>query len=95
MAVAGSPGNPVLTPSASIPIVDPTTGKLTFTGMQLLQQLASALNRISPLLFSGTGSPEGVVMSNPGAIYLNQSGGADTTLYVKESGDGNTGWTAK
>lgn len=43
----------------------------------------------------GSGSPEGVVTASPGTAYLNTSGGAGTTLYVKESGTGNTGWVAK
>lgn len=43
----------------------------------------------------GTGSPEGVVTAPPGVGYLNDSGGAGTTLYVKESGTGKTGWVAK
>lgn len=46
-------------------------------------------------LFSGSGSPEGVVTANPGSMYLNTAGGAGTTLYVKESGGSNTGWVAK
>jgi len=44
---------------------------------------------------SGTGSPNGVVSANTGSMYTNASGGASTTLYVKTSGSGNTGWTAK
>lgn len=43
----------------------------------------------------GTGSPEGNVTGNVGDIYINTSGGANTTLYIKTSGTGNTGWTAK
>ena len=43
----------------------------------------------------GTGSPEGVVTASPGSLYTNWSGGAGTTLYVKESGNGNTGWIGK
>lgn len=46
-------------------------------------------------LFSGTGSPESVVTANVGCLYLRTDGGASTTLYVKESGTGNTGWVAK
>ena len=47
-------------------------------------------------IYSGTGSPNGVVTANPGSLYLNQSGGSSTTLYVKESGSGtNTGWVGK
>lgn len=43
----------------------------------------------------GTGSPQGVVTAPAGSIYLNTSGGASTTIWVKESGTGNTGWVAK
>lgn len=45
--------------------------------------------------FTGTGSPEGVITARPGSMYTNESGGAGTTLYIKESGAGNTGWIAK
>jgi hypothetical protein len=44
---------------------------------------------------SGGGSPEGVVTATVGSLYTNRGGGAGTTLYVKESGSGNTGWVAK
>ena len=42
-----------------------------------------------------SGSPEGVVAAAPGALLLNVGGGAGTTLYIKVSGTGNTGWVAK
>jgi hypothetical protein len=44
---------------------------------------------------SGTGSPEGVLTAPQGSLYTRTDGGANTTLYVKESGAGNTGWVAK
>ncbi len=45
---------------------------------------------------TGVGSPEGVVPANTGSMYTNQSGGAGTTLYVKESSPTTTtGWVAK
>ena len=44
---------------------------------------------------AGAGSPEGVITADIGTIYLNTTGGVNTTLYVKTSGAGNTGWTAK
>ena len=44
---------------------------------------------------TGTGTPEGVVTAAVGSIFLRTNGGAGTTLYVKESGTGNTGWVAK
>lgn len=43
----------------------------------------------------GSGSPEGVVTAPVGHLFLRSDGGATTTLYVKTSGAGNTGWTAK
>lgn len=43
---------------------------------------------------SGSGSPESSVTSSVGGLYLRTDGASGTTLYVKESGTGNTGWTA-
>ena len=48
-----------------------------------------------PRDMSGTGSPEGVVTAPKGSLWRRTDGGASTTLYVKESGSGNTGWVAK
>lgn len=45
--------------------------------------------------FSQTGSPESVYAARIGTLYTRLDGGASTTLYVKTSGTGNTGWTAK
>lgn len=47
------------------------------------------------LIRTGLGSPEGVYFGAVGSLYLRTDGGAGTTLYVKESGTGNTGWAAK
>jgi hypothetical protein len=44
---------------------------------------------------TGAGTPEAVVTASRGSIFLRNDGGAGTTLYVKESGTGNTGWVAK
>lgn len=44
---------------------------------------------------AGTGSPEGVLAAAVGSMYTREDGGASTTLYIKESGSGNTGWVAK
>jgi hypothetical protein len=43
----------------------------------------------------GTGTPEGVVAAGIGSIFYRTDGGAGTTLYVKQSGTGNTGWVGK
>lgn len=44
---------------------------------------------------SGSGDPEGVVSGKVGSMYLRADGGVGSTLYVKESGAGSTGWVAK
>lgn len=46
-------------------------------------------------VIQGTGTPEGVVTAAIGALFVRTDGGAGTTLYVKESGTGNTGWVGK
>ena len=43
---------------------------------------------------TGTGTPEGAVTAGVGSIYRRLNGGTGTTLYVKETGTGNTGWVA-
>jgi hypothetical protein len=51
----------------------------------------------TPTVFlgSGNGSPEGAIAAPIGSLWTRLDGGAGTTLYVKESGTGNTGWVAK
>lgn len=41
------------------------------------------------------GTPEGSIVAGIGSLCVRTDGGAVTTLYVKESGVGNTGWVAK
>lgn len=55
----------------------------------------SAVVGSSPKLITGTGSPEGVEAAGPGSRYTNLSGGSGTSLFVKETGTGNTGWIGK
>lgn len=44
----------------------------------------------------GFGDPNGRVRAGLGALYLNKSGGAGNTLWVKESGANTAnGWVAK
>lgn len=42
-----------------------------------------------------TGTPEGQITAPVGSLARRTDGGPATTLYVKESGAGNTGWIAK
>lgn len=47
------------------------------------------------LVLAGTGTPEGAITAPVGSLFLRSDGGANTTLYSKETGTGNTGWTAR
>lgn len=47
------------------------------------------------ILTSGAGTPEGSLTAPVGSQYTRTDGAANTTLYIKESGTGNTGWVAK
>jgi hypothetical protein len=52
-------------------------------------------DRIGEFEFVGSGDPEGVVTAKAGATYRRADGGAGSSLYVKETPDGSTGWAAK
>ncbi|MGI4798249.1 MAG: right-handed parallel beta-helix repeat-containing protein, partial [Janthinobacterium lividum] len=41
----------------------------------------------------GRGSPEGVVVAPPGSDYRNLNGGVGLTLWLKQTGNGSSGWT--
>lgn len=44
-------------------------------------------------ILTGTGTPEGAVTANVGSVFLRTD--SATTLYIKQTGTGNTGWVAK
>ena len=69
-------------------IIDKNTGQLYNLGNKVWHE------GIAGPFYKGAGNPEGVVTAPVGAIYQRTDGGASTTLYVKESGFGNTGWRA-
>jgi len=89
-------GNVIINPTTSSTLIGSTIdvglGKLQVTG----NCYVSGTLIIGTITIStGTGSPEGVVSANVGSQFMRTDGGANTTLYVKESGTGNTGWIAK
>jgi hypothetical protein len=56
----------------------------------------NVISRASGILdIIGSGDPEGAVTAPVGSMFRRTDGGAGTTLYIKESGTGNTGWQAK
>jgi hypothetical protein len=67
---------------------DLVVGSSSSTGLRLRASGGSAI-------FSGTGTPEAAVTAPVGSLFLRTDGGAGTSLYVKESGAGNTGWVGK
>lgn len=71
---------------------------LVNAGLGSTSENAKAINILTASnlgIFAGNGSPETVITAPQGSIYLRFNGGAGTTLYVKESGAGNTGWIGK
>jgi hypothetical protein len=63
------------------------------TQVELFARRSDAV--VEALIVYGNGTPEGVVTAPVGALFTRSDGGAGTTLYIKESGTGNTGWVAK
>lgn len=72
-----------------------TDGNLIMGGSLTLSGVGRQIGfQAGPVILAGAGSPEGVQTAVVGSLYLRSDGGASTTLYVKESGSGNTGWKA-
>ena len=64
-----------------------TNGEVVITAGRL--QLGTSVT-----IQSGGGDPEGSVTANVGSLYLSTSGGGIPTLWTKDSGTGNTGWSS-
>lgn len=108
-ASAGSGGAPSFAPSGdnATGFFTVSSGKLGFassaTPGETLRLQSNGLlmlgNRVTwdagETIFdlTGSGTPEGSVTGAVGSIYRRTNGASGTTLYVKESGSGNTGWT--
>jgi len=71
----------------------------TETDFQFRQRVDQNFRRLEILLSAvpivGDRTPEAFITASVGKLFINSLGGASTTLYVKESGVGNTGWIAK
>lgn len=67
-----------------------------FRDEQWFVTLKDIVDRINLGMLQGIGSPAGVVVADVGTLYRRLDGGAGTTLYVKESGNGTAaGWASK
>lgn len=75
-----------------------TTGTQGFAGFKTfssgIQTGGDYLMPGGQAIASGTGSPQSVYTRSVGSLFLRTDGSTGTTLYIKESGAGNTGWTA-
>lgn len=72
-----------------------TTGLVEFGGTVRIKGAKVEMGTGGPTWTTGSGSPETVLSAPVGSLYTSTGGGVLTTLYVKTSGAGNTGWTAK
>ncbi|HLX64565.1 MAG TPA: hypothetical protein VKX17_25050 [Planctomycetota bacterium] len=88
--------------SSGVTGFNPSTAANQYAGyfkgnVNVTNQVSAATVKVgSATVYSGAGDPNNSVTGNPGDMYLNTSGGALTTLYIKESGSGtNTGWVGK
>lgn len=59
---------------------------------QLAQNISSDGEGVR--IYQGYGTPEASIAAGIGSLYMRVDGGADTSVYRKESGSGNTGWVA-
>lgn len=72
-----------------------TLEQLTGATIPELDDFLSANSTFGLKNLQGQGTPENSIKAPVGSTYLRIDGGTSTTLYVKESGDGSTGWVAK
>jgi hypothetical protein len=94
----GDPDTGIWRPSADrMEFVSNGTRKLLITddGRIVLGTNGSFQMANGIIITSGNGNPEGVVTAPRGSTFLRADGGAGTSFYIKESGTGNVGWTAK
>lgn len=68
-------------------------GSYNSSGSSLISEILLGNNLLK--IISGSGDPNTVVSAPMGSIYLNIAGGANTSIWIKESGSGNTGWISK
>ncbi len=59
---------------------------------QLAQNISSDTESVK--VYQGVGTPEASIAAGIGSLYMRTDGSADTAVYRKESGSGNTGWVA-
>jgi len=89
----GATNKPVYGINLSASVVNYRIGPNNAYGTTRALSNASPTTTLTGVLVTGT--PEGVMVGAVGSTVTRTDGGALTTMYVKESGTGNTGWIAK
>lgn len=67
---------------------------IDFTADQVFTSILTNKDDTDVGLHFTSGDPEGSLTASPGSVALRDDGSVGTTMYVKESGTGNTGWVA-
>lgn len=79
----------------TITVAVDTSTALAWSALHRFAQGVRLGGSAGPLVITGSGTPEGAVSAPVGSMFMRDDGGAGTSLYVKESGTGNSGWVAK
>jgi hypothetical protein len=93
-ASSGAPSNtPTIYNNTMIGV---TANSILYDGFSAAKNGVAVSNGTTTVLvITGANTPEGAVTAPVGSLFLRNDGSTSTTLYVKTSGAGNTGWTAK
>jgi len=71
---------------------DSSVGDILNTGVTVRPGIGFNAGTFGANLFTGAGSPEGVVTARISSIYLRTDGATGTSVYYKETGTSSTGW---
>lgn len=69
-------------------------GAVEYDGTEFYATNSTALRTVLIRGYKGSSTPEAAVTAPIGSIFQRSDGSTNTSLYVKESGTGNTGWKA-
>jgi len=78
---------------ADIPALNDVIVEGGIATIQFYSWMEQITEAVKPPL-TGSGSPEGVIVSTVGRWYVDTDS-AGTGIYLKESGEGDTGWVAR
>lgn len=78
-------------------VIGPQSYAGSATGFRVGSTTAYVMSGVpgNKAVYSVVGTPEGQITDTVGAVAYRRDGGAGTTMYVKESATGSTGWAAK